>query len=440
MLFGISFPIIPAVHTQGRRPGRCRGTRGGKAFLTMERLKYHDILYNDAQLGPYPDHLLKRVGKPTNEIPGPVARRSMKESVFIRSFFGEYGEEIQENFKRMTVRYPLGAALVDLQWFVNRYKDKRPPVSSQKAPIPDDPRVMSRHLKSLGYFLGADLMGIGRLPQSAVYSSDVRGKPIEAPYKYAIVFAARKSERALSASNGWDDIVDPVSFQTYQRLLMQTEVAANYMRRLGIDAEPTNMNNYSTLMPQVVLDAGLGEVSRMGIILNPFLGANFKAAAVLTDLELEADGHVDFGLQEYCGHCTICAEQCPARAITRGKQVLYNGYYTWKLNYSACSDFDVLNKEGCVCGRCTKVCPWHRPDMESRDWAQWDGSLEWLHNTVNEQRDRLIANDFVDPRERTNKWWFRLDEVDGEIVTPTTKNKEKICREYPLQDGVEDSE
>jgi epoxyqueuosine reductase len=406
----------------------------------MERLKYHDILYSDAQLGPYPEHLLKRVAKPTNEIPGPVARRSMMESVFIRSFFGEYGEEIQENFKRMTVRYPLGAALVDLQWFVNKYKDKRPPIAAKKAPIPDDPRVMSRHLKSVGYFLGADLMGIGRLPQSAVYSSDVRGKPVEAPYKYAIVFAARKSERTLTASNGWDDIIDPVSFQTYQRLLMQTEVAANYMRRLGIDAEPTNMNNYSTLMPQVILDAGLGEVSRMGIILNPFLGANFKAAAVLTNLELEVDGYVDFGLREYCDTCTICAEQCPARAITRGKQVLYNGYYTWKLNYNACSDFDVLNKEGCVCGRCTKVCPWHRPDMEPRDWAEWDGSLEWLHNTVNEQRDRLVANSFVDPRERTNKWWFRLDDVDGEIVTPTARNKEKICREYPLQEGVESSE
>lgn len=406
----------------------------------MEKLKYHDILYNDAQLGPYPDQLLKRVDKPTNEIPGPVARRAMRESVFIRSYFGEYGKEIEEGFKQMTVRYPIGAALMDLQWYVNKYDDVRNPVAEAKAPVPDDPRVMSRHLKSLGYFLGADLVGIGRLPQSAVYRADVRGKSIEAPYKYAIVFAARKSERTLSASNGWDDIVDPASFQAYQRLLMQTEVAANYMRRLGIDAAPTNMNNYLTLMPQMVLEAGLGEVSRMGIVLNPFLGANFKAAAVLTNLELEVDGYVDFGLREYCSGCTICAEQCPSRAITRGKQTLYNGYYTWKLNYNRCSDYCVLNKEGCVCGRCTKVCPWHRPDMEPRDWEEWDGSLGWLHKTVNDQRDRLIANSFVDPRERTNKWWFRLDAPDGEVVVASGKNEEKICREYPLQEGVVSSE
>ena len=141
---------------------------------------------------------------------------------------------------------------------------------------------------------------------------------------------------------------------------------ANYMRRLGFEAEASNMNRYMTLMPQIVLDAGLGEVSRMGIILNPFLGANFKAACVLTNMELEIDGYIDFGLQEYCSKCTLCAQQCPSGAIARGPKTLYNGYYTWKLNSKACSDFDVLNKEGCVCGRCTKVCPWHVPFAEPR--------------------------------------------------------------------------
>jgi ferredoxin len=403
----------------------------------MEKLKYHDILYNNDQLGPYPDHLLRRVERPTNEVPGPIERRDERDGPFIRSLFGEFGEHIQQEFKLMTARYPLGASLMDLQWHINSYIDKRNPVARKKAPIPEDPRVMNRHLKSLGYFLGADVMGIGPLSQSAVYTHSIPGNPIEAPYKYAIVFLARKSERTLAASNGWDDIVDSASFQTYQRLALQTEVAANYMRRLGVDAVPSNMMNYLTLMPQVILDAGLGEVSRLGIVLNPFLGANYKAAAVLTNLELEVDGYVDFGLQDYCRRCTICADQCPSGSIPKGKQTPYNGYYTWQLNSRTCSDFDVLNKEGCVCGRCTEVCPWHRPDMEPRDWAEWDGSLEWLHKNVNEQRDRMIADSFVDPREWTDKWWFRLDTPDGpdgEVVVATGKNEEKICREYPVQE------
>jgi hypothetical protein len=52
---------------------------------------------------------------------------------------------------------------------------------------------------------------------------------------------------------------------------------------------------------------------------------------------------------------------------------------------------------------------------------------------VDEQRERVVANDYVDPTEHTQKWWFPLDEVDGKLIVPTGKNKHKICREYPLQ-------
>lgn len=399
----------------------------------MERLEYHDILYNDDPIGPYPTQLLKRVERPTNRIPGPIRRVDQRDTVFARSFLGEYGDEIKREFLRLTLRYPIGASLVDLQNHINLYGKRKNKVAAKKAPIPTDPRVVSRHLKCLGYFLGADIVGIGSLPQSAVYSRDMAGNPVNALFKYAIALVCRKSEPTLCASNGWEEIVDPASFQAYQRIAMQSEVMANYIRRLGYEAEATNMNNYLTLMPEIALACGIGEVARMGIVLNPFLGANFKVAAVLTDLELKVDGYVDFGLQDYCASCTICAEQCPAHAITRARQTLHNGYYTWKLNARACNDFDVLNKEGCVCGRCTKVCPWHRPHMEARDFAGWDGDLAWLHRTVDEQRERLIANDFVDPHERSGKWWFSLDEVDGELVVPTGRNRHKICREYPLQ-------
>jgi epoxyqueuosine reductase QueG len=170
----------------------------------------------------------------------------------------------------------------------------------------------------------------------------------------------------------------------------------------------------------------------MGIILNPFIGANFKASCVLTNLELEVDGPIDFGLQNYCRSCKICAKQCPANAITYGKQTLYNGYYTWKLNMQACQKFCFENKEGNICGRCTKVCPWHRPNTEPHDFANWNGSISELHKVVNEQRVRLKNNNFVDPMERTNKWWFPLESINDQLVVPTSKNSHRICRKHPL--------
>jgi len=92
----------------------------------MERLRYHDILYNDAQLGPYPDHLLKRVPEPTNRVPGPVERRSERESVFNKSLMGDFGEDLQREFKRLGTRYPIVAAVQDLQLHIAAYGEARP--------------------------------------------------------------------------------------------------------------------------------------------------------------------------------------------------------------------------------------------------------------------------------------------------------------------------
>ena len=52
---------------------------------------------------------------------------------------------------------------------------------------------------------------------------------------------------------------------------------------------------------------------------------------------------------------------------------------------------------------------------------------------ADKQRERLIQNNFVDPSEYTQKWWFPLDEVDGKLVVPTGRNRHRLCREYPLQ-------
>ncbi|MEM3551925.1 MAG: reductive dehalogenase domain-containing protein [Candidatus Bathyarchaeia archaeon] len=393
-------------------------------------MKYRDILYSDVQLGPYPTHLLKYVDKPTTRIVGPIERPDPEEHFFSRALRGDFGKEIQEKYKRLW-RYPVTAALVDIQKHISTIAKNE--VAHYKAPISEDPKILSRHFKSFGYFLGADIVGIGRVPEYAYYTHDEEGNPIEPSYKYAIVFVVRKHENSICASNGWDWIMDAASFQAYVRLAIQSECVANYIRRLGYEAEASHMLRYLTVMPPILLEAGIGEICRMGIVLNPFLGVNFKASCVLTNLELEVDGPIDFGLQEYCRSCKICAEQCPAGAIPHGDQILYNGYYTWKLNTEACGIFCLTNKEGTVCGRCAKVCPWHRPNTDPRDFANWDGDIAKLHKYVNEQRQKLINNNFVDPAEKTDKWWFDLDEVDGRLTIPKAKNKHKVCREYPLQ-------
>lgn len=396
-----------------------------------KKLKFRDVLYDNSQLGPYPDHLLKRVGKPTTLAEGPTERRDAAHHALANNFNGTNGKLAQARAPQVTIEYPVARALTEMQHHINSYKEKELPVSPFKAEIPDDPTVLSRHIKSLGYFLGADLVGICKMPDSAYYTNDWNGNEIPTKFKYAIVLLCSKSNRSANASNGFDWIFDSISFQAYQRLAMQTETMASYIRLLGHESEASNMYTYLTLMPELILRAGLGEVSRLGIVVNPFLGANYKSAAVLTNLELTPDEYIDFGLQDFCENCEICAEQCPSGALPKGKnkKAMYNGYETWKIDEKKCAVFDAMNTHGNVCGRCSKMCPWSRKDSSPAVFKDWDGSIEALHRDALARMEEMAANNYVEKEELTGKWWFDLiEDAPGtfKYVVPQTSIKEDI--------------
>ena len=380
-------------------------------------MKYREILTGDKPLGKYPLHLLKRVDLPTNKYVGEIKRRAPEETAFSRAVSGEYGESVSERCKGFHAREPLLASFTSFQKYISEFD--LPAVAGKKAPIPEDPHILSRHIKSLAYFAGADMAGICKLPQSALYTKNERGEPINCDLKYAIVLLNVKQAATIRSSYGREWIDDAVSFQVYQKCACQAQIMTNYIRRLGWPAESSIFDKYLTVMPQLVIEAGLGEASRMGIALNPFVGSTFKVSAVLTDLPLEADKPIDFGLQEYCSKCKICAEQCATQAISYGEKTVYNGYETWPLNYRNCITGVMTNNIGNICERCAKVCPWNRPDNKPEDFAGWDGDLASLYESVNRQAERLKANGYREPEEYTDKWWFPLLYAgDGLIDAP----------------------
>ncbi|MDW7740581.1 MAG: reductive dehalogenase domain-containing protein [Bacillota bacterium] len=384
------------------------------------KLINHDILYNDEPLGLYPMHLFKKVDRPTNNIPGPVKKRSQLESASSLAKQGVYGEKIKKESVHVIEKYPIGAALFEVRNHIKKIKEVKNAVTPARAPIPSDPKVLSRHFKSLGYFLGADLMGVCRIPSYAMYLDDEFGNPLNVSFEYAIVFVLRKHLGTTLASSGFDWIFDSCSIQTYQLLAVWTETVANYIRRLGYEAEASNMRNYLNLMPPLLLEAGIGEISRMSLVVNPFFGGNFKSAAVLTNLPLYPEKPIDFGLQEYCSNCTICADKCPSGAISFGNKELFNGYETWKLDKEKCIRFSRLNKKGSVCGKCTRLCPWNRPDSQPHHFTSWDGDINEFYKSINKRADLLRKNNYIDPSEYTQKWWFDLEYIDGELVIPKT--------------------
>jgi reductive dehalogenase len=383
--------------------------------LRMKPSDQNNILHNQDPLGPFPMEKLRRVNRPTNTITEDIQRIDLRDNAYGLAARGEYGPIVQKAVgKKQPERYPLSAAQKHVIDHIALIESN--PIASEKAPIPLEPEILTRHIKALGYFLKADVMGVCKVPFSAYYSHDKQGNPIETPYENAVIIVMRKESDAVHASSGRDWLGDPISFQAYQHLGMVTETIANYIRRLGWGASPqygpSFINKYSVLLPPLLLAAGIGEVSRAGIILNPFLGLGFKAAAVLTDMPIVPDKPVDFGLQSFCQNCKICAENCPSHAISTGDKVMYNGYETWKLDTRRCASFNFTNKNGTMCNRCVKSCPWSNPTT----WRHNLVRTLVMHSPLVQKIAIRAAYQLKTGKDHPDqKWWFDMEYIDDVI-------------------------
>jgi reductive dehalogenase len=381
----------------------------------MENLIEDSLVNKQEQQGPFPMEKVKRVKEPTNLITDGIQRIDMRNTAYGLAARGEYGPAVQKGVqKSLPGKFPLSAAQKDMIDHIALMSAN--PVSGEKAPIPQDPEYLTQHIKSFGYFLKADIMGACKVPESAYYSHDKQGNPIEARNENAVVIVMRKELKAMRASTGHDWMGDPLSFQAYQHLGMVAETMANYIRRLGWDASaqygPSFVNRYSVLLPPILLAAGIGEVSRAGIILNPYLGLAYKAAVVLTDMPVIPDQPIDFGLQDFCRDCKICAKSCPSKAISTGDKVMYNGYETWKLDTRRCASYNFTNKNGTMCNTCVKSCPWSNPSTFPHNLMR-----NLLIDIPFTRRIAIRIAEMLGERMTApeQKWWFDMEYVDDVI-------------------------
>jgi reductive dehalogenase len=368
----------------------------------MSRPKhYPDILAGKKQLGPYPMEKLKRVDKPTTRIVGDIQRFNEREHGFNKAYRGDFGNLKVKDASLRALKDPLFSSFSTMLWNLPpvdagvpiklprmlyiKDRDKIAPMpeygttagqlmldtAPQKAAIPDDPAVMNRHIKSLGYFLGADVMGICELPEWALYSYDEEARPVETDHTHAICIVVDMDYRTVNGSTGYDWIGGSAPQMSYLYSAFIATLIAGYIRKLGYRARVQHAQNYQVAITPLLLMSGIGEVSRAGIVLNPFIGMRFKAAAVTTDLPLEPDKPVDFGLQDFCDKCKKCAVECPSKSIPMGDKVLYNGYETWRFNMESCTRMRVGNPNGMGCGHCINVCPWNKPEGWTHDLVRW---------------------------------------------------------------------
>ena len=380
----------------------------------MSEQSYHEeILGGRDYHGRYPMEKLKRVDQPTSKITENIPRFDEREHGFARAMRGDFGPNLSREFERFINKYPLGAAFAEMTAHLVPVVDGE--VAPVRAPIPEDPQILSRHIKRLGYFLRADIVGICRLPQYAVYSHGLDGNPVKLNHKYAILLVVDQDYETMLGSTGDDSISGSQSFIGYSTAAFMACIMANYIRKLGYPARAHHVFNYQVLVVPLLLLAGIGEMCRAGIVLNPFLGTRFKAAVVTTDLPLEEDKPVDFGLQEFCRKCLKCAVECHAKAIPDGDKVMMNGYENWRFDADRCSKYRVSNQGGSSCGRCIKVCPWNKPEGWTHDVVRWMVKHTPMLDRFLVKMDNIWGYGKQDER---YKWWLDLEEVDGVIQIP----------------------
>jgi reductive dehalogenase len=390
------------------------GTTPGWAQLAGARRPLH--------LGPYPMERIRRVARPTTLIlPEEIERVPKRGNFFTRALHGDLGERARRERPRFATKHPFTMAMTPLIRGMVPKQDG--PVAAGVAPGLGDPAANARAVKALGYYLGADMVGICEVVPWAWYSHHDDGRPIAPYHRYAVVMLIDQGFETMEGASGDDWISGAQSMRAYMRGALIAGVMAEHIRGLGYGARAQTNADSDVLQIPLVLLAGLGELSRIGeLVLNPFVGPRFKSVVLTTDLPLACDRPVDFGLQDFCRKCLKCARECPCLAIPFGETVMFNGYEIWKPDVEKCAKYRVTNPKGSACGRCMKMCPFNLEGLLGHRLLLWLAiRLPFLRRRLAVLDDR-VGNGRRNPVKR---WWFDLEWVDSVAVAPRAGTNER---------------
>ena len=375
-------------------------------------------------LSAYPMEQVRRVDRPTTLIiDDEVPRVPKRASFFDRALAGDLGERTRRQRWRFAYKHPTAYGYMRMIQGMVPIQDGAVNTSADIRAY-GDPAANSRAVKSLSYALGADLTGICEIPRYAWYSHVGEGQPVTPYHRYAVVMLIDQGYDTMEGASGDDWISGSQSMRAYMRGAEIAGIMAEFLRGIGFSARPqTNVDSHVLHIP-LILWAGLGELSRIGeLVLNPFVGPRFKSVVMTTDMPLEVDRPVDFGLQYFCNHCLKCARECPCDAIPVTQTVMFNGYEMWKIDAERCARYRLTNTRGAACGRCMKTCPLNKVPTVDGPLLHRIGN--WLGIHAMKLKPLLVPiATYLDDRlgygrrNPVKQWWLDLEMIDGVAVRP----------------------
>ena len=333
-------------------------------------------------------------------------------------------------------------SLLDLMNFSKNQSD-RPATAwqSELEPAPmgrpeTSPEEASQMVRKAAQLFGADQVGFAELDRRWVYShyfdeetkeafpikfSDEEGyeehdqpvrlddgtRVIPKEMKYVVVLLHEWGKDLDGTEHAPTLLTEGLSTLAYARMAPTLWMLAEFIRGLGYNAIPAA--NDTALSIPLAIDAGLGQVGRHGLLINPKVGARCRISKIFTDLPLEPAGAVDSGITEFCNACLKCVPKCGTKAITTGGRSFEpldesnaTGVLTWKVDAKKCMTFQ--NRVGSTCSTCVRRCAWTKPPnkmyaiprffIRNFRWRWLNKTWVWLDDLAGNGKFDKKADDF----------------------------------------------
>jgi reductive dehalogenase len=257
-------------------------------------------------------------------------------------------------------------------------------MASPEDPVNVSPEEMSKKIKGFGLYLGVARVRIAKAnpdwlysnyPMEHATSSENLAPNIDeamAKYKYIICLAVPQNMDMLS-TRGDSNLQAAEQGRVYALCGLISDMIAHYIRSLGWSARSLPPGPQPYLIVPTFVDAGIGEIGRCGFVVSKEVGNNFRPGAIATDMPLVPDKPVDFGVQDFCEKCLLCAEFCPCGAIPKGGRTVNRGIKSWWVDSDLCRRY--WDSSGVCCSNCQVVCPWSH-------------SSNWFHNIMRQTMEK----------------------------------------------------
>lgn len=294
-----------------------------------------------------------------------------------------------------------------VEGFTDYYSIQTPPPNSKiELPIIDE---TTARIKKAALTLGAGMVGICELDKRWVYSHNFSRKTGEAKsldlpgnIKSAIIMVLpmdyELTKTIPSAIGG------TTTGLGYATSLNCANALAQFITNLGYEAI-ASLNDTALSIPMAI-QAGLGEYGRNGLLITPKYGPNVRIAKVFTDLPLNYDNPIEFGVKKFCETCRKCSDSCPVKAVAKEEPTeeppnfsSHSNIRKWTVNAEKCFKFWVnMNTD---CAICIRVCPYNK------DYSKWWNRLAIRLANSPLRKFMLWLDNFLDfgKRNLPEKWW-----------------------------------